>query len=144
MIGRLHSEIFNQERYMISDVEIGVELTLAKDTFYIMSSHDGTGKYKLKINHAQLYVPYVQVAAKTVEEIEKSLETEPVSYPIQRVHTKTIPIGTTSTDLSLEISKGRLPKRVVMGLVEDRAKVGAYKKNPYPVSYTHLTLPTKA
>ena len=131
MIGRLHSEIFNQERYMISDVEISVELTLGKDTFYIMSSHDGTGKYKLKINHAQLYVPYVQVAAKTVDDIEKSLESKPVSYPIQRIHTKTIPIGTTSTDLSLEISKGRLPKRMVMGLVEDEAKVGAYKKNPY-------------
>ena len=134
MIGRLHSELFNQERYMISDVEIGVELTLAKDTFYIMSSHEGTGKYRLKISQARLSVPYVQVAAKTVEDIEKALETTPVSYPIQRVHTKTIPIGTTSADLTIDISKGRLPKRVIMGLVEDTAKVGAYTKNPYMFS----------
>ena len=78
MVGRLHSELFNQERYMISDAEITVELTLAKDTFYLMSSHTESGKYKTAINDAKLYVPYVQLSEKTMDEIKSQLKTKPM------------------------------------------------------------------
>jgi len=129
LIGPLHSELFNQERYMLSDVEVSVELTLNKETLYFMAEEEGSKKYIIKIKDAKIYVPYVQVSQKIMEEIQQSKK--PAIYPIQRVHTKTLPIRTTGTDFTLDISKGRLPKRMVIGLVTDKAKAGAYKLNPY-------------
>ena len=132
MIGRLHSDIFNQERYFINDVTISVELTLAKPTFSIMADDTGTDKHTVKIKDAKLYVPYVQLADKTMEEINTTLKTKPMIYPIQRTHTKTIPIDIKGTTVTIDdISRGRLPKRIVMGFVTDKAKAGDYKKNPF-------------
>ena len=38
MIGKLHSELFNQERYLLNGVEVKVKMTLAKPKFYLMSN----------------------------------------------------------------------------------------------------------
>ena len=131
LIGKLHSELFNQDRYMLNDVKLSVELVLAKDTFYMMSTNRGTGKYVTKINDAALYIPYVQIAEREMESIQKTLQTKPAIYPIQRVYTKSIPITSLVNDASLNISKGRLPKRIVVGFITDKAKNGTYTKNPF-------------
>jgi len=57
---------------------------------------------------------------KIMDEIQQSLQKKPAIYPIQRVNTKTLPIGNTGTDFTLDIPKGRLPKRMVIGLVTEK------------------------
>ena len=37
MIGKLHSELFHQDRYLLNNVEVKVKLTLGKPGFYFMS-----------------------------------------------------------------------------------------------------------
>jgi len=121
LIGKLHSELFNQERYFINDVNINIELTLAKLPFYFMANETNPSKYKMEIKDAKIYVPYVQVSEKTMEDIEKQLQKTPVLYPIQRIHTKSFPIDTKSTSVTIEeISRGQMPKKVVIGVVTDK------------------------
>ena len=132
LIGKLHSELFNQERYFINDVNINIELTLAKLPFYYMANETNPAKYKMEIKDAKIYVPYVHVSEKTMDDLEEQLKKTPVLYPIQRIHTKSFPIDTKSTSVTIEeISRGQMPKKVVIGVVTDKRKAGDLKLNPF-------------
>jgi len=132
LIGKLHSELFNQERYFINDVNINIELTLAKLPFYYMAKSELPAKYKMEIKDAKIYVPYVHVSEKTMKDIEERLQKTPVLYPIQRIHTKSLPIDTKSTSVTIEeISRGQMPKKVIIGVVTDKRKAGNLKLNPF-------------
>ena len=132
LIGKLHSELFNQERYFINDVNINIELTLAKLPFYYMANETNPAKYKMEIKDAKIYVPYVHVSEKTMKDIEERLQKTPVLYPIQRIHTKSFPIDTKTTSVTIEeISRGQMPKKVIIGVVTDKRKAGNLKLNPF-------------
>ncbi len=132
LIGKLHSELFNQERYFINDVNINIELTLAKLPFYYMANETNPAKYKMEIKDAKIYVPYVHVSEKTMDDLEEQLKKTPVLYPIQRIHTKSFPIDTKSTSVTIEeISRGQMPKKVIIGVVTDKRKAGNLKLNPF-------------
>jgi len=132
LIGKLHTELFNQERYFINDVNINIELTLAKLPFYFMANETNPEKYKMQIKDARIYVPYVHVSEKTMDEIEETLKKTPVLYPIQRIHTKSFPIDTKSTSVTIEeISRGQMPKKVIIGVMTDKRKSGDLKLNPF-------------
>ncbi len=47
LIGTLHSELFNQQRYLVDGVEVKVQLTLAKPAFFLQSV---IKEAKIKIN----------------------------------------------------------------------------------------------
>lgn len=132
LIGKLHSELFNQERYFVNNVNISVELTLAKLAFFYMANETDPSLYRMTIKDAKLYVPYVQLAQKTMDEIKEDLKKKPALYPIQRIHTKAFPIDTKSTSVTIEeISRGQLPKKVLIAVVTDARKAGNLKKNPF-------------
>jgi len=132
LIGKLHTELFNQERYFINNVSINIELTLAKLPFYFMANDTVTENYEMDIKDAKIYVPYVHVSDKTIEDIEKTLLTKPVLYPIQRIHTKSFPIDTKTTSVTIEeISRGQMPKTIVIGVMTAKRKSGALKLNPF-------------
>jgi len=52
MMGRLHADIFFQDRYMLNEVGVKIKLIRSKDTFCLM----GDANYKVKITHASLFV----------------------------------------------------------------------------------------
>jgi len=40
MMGRLHADIFFQDRYMLNEVNVKIKLVHSKDVFYVMSQAD--------------------------------------------------------------------------------------------------------
>lgn len=139
MIGRLHSELFHQDRYLLNGVEVKVKLTLGKPGFFLMSNEkkdDGNtvanDSYKLKITEAKMYVPYVHLTEKAMNDIEKELEKKEAVYPIQRIVTKVIPIDAKQEEHTLEnISKGQLPNKMIVGLVKTKAKQQDLSQSPF-------------
>ena len=140
MIGKLHSELFNQDRYLINGVEVKVKLTLGKPGFFLMSSAKKDDKttpvdndtYKIKITDAKMYVPYVHLTEKAKEEIDEELKEKPAVYPIQRIVTKVIPVNAQMEEHTLEnISKGQLPNKIVVGLVQTKAKQQDITQSPF-------------
>lgn len=139
LMGRIHSEVFLQDRYLINGVDMTLKLTRNSNQFCLMAADNSN--YKVKIMTASFYVRKVKVNSavqlKHIEKMDKQLT--PAIYPIRRVEVKSFGIGMGSLSASEEgIFSGQLPKRVVIGFVESAAYDGRYAKNPY--NFKHFDL----
>ncbi|KAI0232430.1 hypothetical protein LSAT2_017253 [Lamellibrachia satsuma] len=130
MMGRLHLDMFMQDKFLINGVDVKLRLVRSKPSFALMAQ--GPHEYKITFVNASLFVkkatlnPAVQMAHL------KALENNPVRYPLRPVDCKvySIPAGALShTHENLFL--GTLPKRIVLCCIDNDAYNGAYDKNPF-------------
>ena len=131
LIGRIHSDVFFQDRFMLNEINVKDRLVRNKDSFCLMSG-ESNAFYKVKISSAVLLVRKVQLSPSVFLAHAKALESLLAKYPIRRVvcKTYTIPAGKLNgnhENLFIE----QLPTRLVIGCVENDAFNGSYAKNPY-------------
>lgn len=139
MMGTVHSDIFFQQRLLLNGVNLRVKLNRAKNSFCLLSS--GTNpNFKVTITEAILYVRKVKVAPSITLEHAAALKHATAKYPIRRVDCKvlTIPRGFGSFNPD-NIFLGRIPKRIVLGLVDTEAFNGSYTANPFNFKHHNLT-----
>ena len=130
MIGRLHSDIFQQDRYLLNKVDMHIKLVRSPQTFHLMT--DGTA-VKTVIEDAVLYARQVKVNPTITNEHNQLLSTGlHAKYPIRRgvVSTFTIAQGSMSANKDNVIT-GQLPRRVVVGLVSNTGFNGIVNESPY-------------
>jgi len=136
MIGRLHCDIFFQERFMLNEVNTKIRLIRSKDAFCLMSNAEN---FKVKIVSAALYVRKVKLSPAVFLAHAKALETSLAKYPIRRVVCKsfTVPRGMLDTTHE-KLFTGQLPRRIVIGLVDNEAFNGSVAHNPF--NFKHFSL----
>ena len=136
MMGRIHGDIFFQERYMLNEVNVKLKLVRSKDAFCLMGDADN---YKAKIMHASLFVRKVKVMPSVFLAHAKALERGTAKYPIHRVVCKSFTIPQNYLDVNHEkLFSGQLPTRLVIGLVDNRAFNGNRELNPF--NFQHFNL----
>jgi hypothetical protein len=130
MMGRIHADLFFQDRYLINGVDMKIRLVRSKDSFALMAP--GADAYKVKITDASLFVRKVKLNSAVQLAHIKALENTNVKYPIRRVETKvfSVPRGNLAY-IQENLFLGQLPKRIVIGLVDSDAFNGLYAKNPF-------------
>ena len=129
MMGRLHCDIFHQERYMLNGVDVKVRLIPSKSVFNIMSANE---QYKSNITHASLFVRKVRLNPAVALAHAKALERGAAKYPLKRVVVKTFSVpqgnvGAVQDNLFLS----QTPNRIVIGLVDSGAFNGESPRNPF-------------
>lgn len=137
LIGHLHCDIFNQEKYLLNGVELRVRLVRSRNSFILMGANGKTGK--LQINDASLLVRKLKISPTILLAHAKALEVSTAKYPITRTDLKvlTIPAGIQSKSLD-NIYLGQLPKRCIIGFVSNRAFNGDFALNPF--NFQHFNL----
>jgi len=136
MMGRIHADIFFQDRYMISDVNIKIKLTRSKDAFCLMSDDE----FAVKIVSAQLYVRKVKLSPSVYLAHARTLEQGTAKYPIKRVICKTFTVPVGFRDVTHEkLFCGQLPCRLVVGLVDNEAFNGAFNRNPFNFQHFNVS-----
>ena len=136
MMGRLHADIFFQERYMLSEVGVKIKLVRSKDVFCLM----GAVPCKVQITHASMYVRKVKLTPSVFLAHARTLERGSAKYPIRRVVCKSFTIPQNYRDISHEkLFSGQLPTRLVVGLVSNRAFNGHLESNPFNFQHFNLT-----
>jgi len=134
MMGRLHADIFFQDRYMLNEVGVKIKLVRSKDSFCLMGAAS-----KVKIMHASLFVRKVKLTPSVFLAHAKTLERGSAKYPIRRVVCKSFTIPQNHMDVSHEkLFSGQLPTRIVIGLVDNRAYNGDLTRNPF--NFEHFNL----
>ena len=131
MIGPLHSDIFMQDKLLLSGIDLKVKLTPAKAAFCLIST-DPQGDYKVSITHATLLVRRVKVSPSVSLSHARALGMGTARYPLNRVEVKafSIPAGTMSYSKD-NLFLGQLPQRLVVGLVDNDAYNGILNKNGF-------------
>ena len=138
MIGRIHADIFFQERYMLNEVNLRVKLTRSKDVFCLMAAAGET--YSVVIAAASLLIRKVKISPSVYLAHAKALENGTAKYPIRRVICKTFTVPTGYLDVSNEkLFTGQLPIRLVIGCVDNRAFNGDLARNPFNFQTFSLT-----
>ena len=137
MIGGIHSDLFFQDKYILSDVGMRIRLVRNKDAFCLMAAAGST--FKVKILDCKLYVRKVKISPSVFIAHNKALEGGNAKYPIRRAVCKTYTIPTGNLDHTQEnLFTGQLPTRLVIGCVDNDAFNGRYSKNPY--NFKHYDL----
>ena len=140
LMGRLHSDIFNQNRCLLDGVNVHVQLTQSNDRFCIMRPDgENAEDYKIKLEEASLFVRKVKVLPSCRLGIYKALSTAPARYPIRRTEQRIFSISNNITCWSQENALvGQLPRRLTIGFVRTDAFHGVYPLNPF--NFQHFGL----
>ena len=136
IMGRIHADMFFQERYMLNEVNTRIKLIRSKDAFCVM----GDANYKVKLMHASLFVRKVKVMPSVFLAHAKSLECATAKYPIRRVVCKSFTIPQHYRDVNHEkLFSSQLPSRLVIGMVDTRAFNGDRTRNPFNFQHFRLS-----
>ena len=129
MMGKLHLDLFCQEKYLLNQVELKIKLRRSRDVFALMGDADG---YKIKIRDLSLFVRKVQLSPAIRMGHVKALEKTSCKYPIRRVEVKvdTVPTGNTNY-VQDNMFLGHVPEKQVIICVESDALNWNIAKNPF-------------
>ena len=131
LVGRLHSDIFFQEKLLLNGVGMRLKLHRNKDTAVIMANENNAA-YRTVIVKAELRVRKVRVSPVVTLSHAKALEQANAKYPLNRVECKTFTLAAGCLNATQEnIFMGQIPSRVIVGFVDHDAYNGNHKKNPF-------------
>ena len=128
---RLSTDIANQHKLLPNGVDVDLILHQSSNPFRLMyESHILTPS--IVFDEAVLYVRRVQLSPSMVTTIAQTLRLHPAKYQITRAVVKEFQIATGRTLINREsISRGQLPRTVIVGLVESDAFNGMGEKSPF-------------
>ncbi|GFY04307.1 uncharacterized protein F54H12.2 [Trichonephila clavipes] len=86
MIGRLHVDLFNQDRLLLNLVDLKIKLIRSKPEFCLM----GNEGYKIVFDHVSIFVRKVHINPGVLIAHAKALEKATAKYPIDRVNCKSV------------------------------------------------------
>lgn len=128
--GRIHSELFSQDKLLIGNVELSVKFHRADTKFALMAKENN--RYEISIDSAVLYVCHKRISDSIREAHLMTLQTKNIKYPVRKVQMKFFTRGANRSDLSEpNLVNGILPRRIVFCLVDSEAFGGNLQKNPF-------------
>lgn len=140
MYGKIHSDLFYQDRLIPNGVSVKLRLVRNSDAFSLLAPARSNGdKYRVVLTEAILFVRQVKLSPTAHLGTMKILEKSTMKYPVRRVMCKVFSVSKGSLTLNHEnLFLGQLPKRVVIGCVDNDAYNGQYSKNPYNFKHNKI------
>ena len=137
--GRIHSDLFNQEKLILNGVDLTVKLHRHKPEFCLLSA-DIAPAYKIIIVDAILYVKKIELTPSVFNAINTVLNDKNAQYAITRTTPKvfTVPRGQQSQHID-NAFLGEIPKRLAVCMMDNDSYNGNYKKNPFNFKHYDLT-----
>jgi len=133
-MGRLHADIFFQDRYMLNEVNVKTKLVRSKYVFCVMFQAD----CKVMTTKAAMFVRKVKLSPSVFLAHTKASENG--KYPIRRVVCKTFTVPQGFRDIRREkLFSGQLTTRVVVGLVTNEAFIGYRERNSFNFEHFSVT-----
>ena len=144
LMGRVHADLFHQDKYMLSHVDVRIKFARSKDAFVLMTNTVPEGanqrrQYRVELVDAALYVRKVRIAPAVALAHAKTLEKANAVYPITRTMMRVFsaPAGAFSFQED-NLFVDRLPNKLVVGFVRSEAFNGSYEFNPFRFEHAGL------
>lgn len=152
----LHVDFFEQHRYILDNTDIRIVLKRCKDPFLLicptpppgvdanataaaLAAHEALKRYRFNVVDLKMRLRKVQVQKGVWEGVEQALVQQPACYPIRRIEMKTQHIATgLQANATSALFTGRMPRRMVVALVDTRAYYGEASRNPF--NFQHFNI----
>ena len=139
LMGPLHLDLCCQDRLILNGVNIRIRMNRSKNAFCLVSSV-ADADYKVTITEASLHVRKVKLHNDVFLGIVTALQRTPALYHINRVECKVLSIPSGQMTFNPDdVFLGQIPKRIVIGLVENTAFNGVFNRNPFNFQHFHAT-----
>ena len=139
MIGRIHSDIFFQNKYLLNGVNMKIKLIRSKAEFCLVSSAQDPD-YKVQILEATLFVRRMKISPSIQLAHSRALEKGNAKYPIRRVLCKMMSVPAGNITLTQDhVFLGSLPNRIVIACVDNTAFSGSFARNPFNFQHYDVT-----
>ncbi len=138
LMAPIHCDLFMQDKYLLNNLDLRVELTRCKNPFLLSCLAANPG-YKVDIRSMKWYVRKVDVSKPMLLGIENVLMKQPARYPIRRVQMTTIHVDEgRRTTPTTSLFNGQIPRRIILGCVNADAFHGTYATNPF--NFQHFNI----
>ena len=141
MMGRLHSDLFHQGKYLLNHLDMRIKLIRSKDSFVLSTDEVGGERpeYKMQLLDAALHVRKVTVSPPISLAIAKTLEKANAVYPLTKTVMRVFTAAQGSFSMTVDnLFLDRIPNRVVMGFVRADAFNGSYARNPFNFEHANV------
>ena len=136
MVGPIYVDVFQMPRYLLNEVDVHVKFFQNKNSFRLLSSVPNK-KYKLVISEVMLKAAMIGIHADILKSHARALEDTPALYPLLKTEVKTFAVGKGQYNVNLDdIFQGKIPNRLILGMVSADAYAGDLTKNPF--NFKHL------
>lgn len=125
----LHVDFLQCKNLLMPGVELKLRFVRNDDTFSLLGTTLST---KIKIHKLHLTIRRVKLDPIVAAGFEKTLQTQPATYPIanSKIKTYTISSGIQSERIS-QIFRGNLPRQIIIGFVDSKGADGNISGNPF-------------
>lgn len=138
--GSLHIDIVNQDRYIINNLDLRLQLDRNSDKFCLLCHDHPTMEPVLQVRNMKLYMQQVTLTGSVNLAIERTLTSHTAKYPLNRIIIKALHINPGAREASEnQLFQGVIPSRIIVGLVETGALQGAYNRNPFNFQHFKVT-----
>ncbi|XP_063707912.1 uncharacterized protein F54H12.2-like [Culicoides brevitarsis] len=136
LVGKIHSDIFNIDRFLPSGIDLRVSLIKEKENFYMMGENS-TGS--IKILEANLTLDHKVINPEILAAHHYTLNSRNMIIPFTRTSVKQFTINSGLSSVSLDnVIMGKLPNSLVFGMVSHAAYNGSRTENPFNFSHFRL------
>lgn len=133
----LHIDILQTERLLPPHVNMVIKLLPNSNEFVLLNGE--TEKYKIKIESLKLYTEKIQIGSNILKRHQTMFSKQNAVYPYTENEIKTFMVSKGSSTININsIFRGRLPKSIIIGLLETEAYNGSYTKNPFQFGHFDL------
>ena len=139
LCGRLHLDVFLQEKYLPNGMEIRLRLNRTHPNFCMIGGTNAPA-----IQHAFevvcLNVRHVSLMPSVAMDLNQVIAQSNMKIPIRRVEVKTFTITAGLRSATEDhLFQGQLPKRIFIGMVDNKAFNGTYRMNPFHFQHFDLS-----
>ena len=131
LVSDICHDLFQMDRYLLNQVEIGMKFYQSKPAFYLMTDTINPN-FRIDIVDMVLNVCKVQLNPAVLYAQNRMLEKTPAKYPYTatEIRMNAIPQGQVSFIFD-NVCQGRKPKRLIVGFVNSSAVAGDYTLSPF-------------
>lgn len=141
MMGRLHTDLFHQGKYLLSHLDLRVKLTRSKDDFLLMCDQVAGARpdYKVELIEAALFVRKVTVSPVIGLAHARTLEKANAVYPLTKTVMRVFSAAQGAFSFTADnVFLDKLPNRVVLALVRADAYNGSKSRNPFNFQHANV------
>ena len=141
MIAPLSTDLFHQARYIPSKCSLKIDFTLNKPEFYLMADASVSHPF-MNIEKMELYVRRLTLNSDVIVGLDAGFSLGNAKFPLKRVEVIRRPIstGTTGETIANLAIGGKVPSRIVIGMVDNDAATGSYIKNPFNFKHYNISM----
>lgn len=139
LIGKIHSDMMNQQKYLLNNVDLRIVMSLNKPEFYMLEG--AAQSSQMVITDATLFINHVTISPSVLVSHERVLSKSHAYYPYTRVECKSYTVAAGSMSLSLDnVIIGNLPRFILFAMVDNDAYIGSRPLNPFNFKHMDINL----